>query len=339
MKISVTDIQTYMRCLRMWNYSSKLNRNLTRIGIGPSALELGGLIHRALAAWILEPKDNLPILFIQEANKRKAEITEAYEKVNGYPPFEDEWEPYLDLSSLGMAMMTNYQEFYKTPIPDNMEFASAEQELEIPIPNTEHHCKNCFGTGLVRVQTESIDEWYPVIKCTECNGTGKLFHILTCTLDGLLADTRGYLHVLEHKTYHPSYAPSETSLYMNQQFTRYAWGVAQSKLGQVAGIAYDGMAKKEKPARGKGLDSLFIRMPILKSEEELEQTGYDLGVIVNEIAELTSVDLYPNVPWQGCGDCSFTTVCTMQSRGEDYETYIKLNYTQRETVRIQGVRE
>lgn len=334
MKISVTDLQTYKRCRRMWKYSSSLNRNLTRIGMAPSALELGGLVHRALAAWILEPEESLPLLFMRESGRRKKEIEDKYEEVNGYKIHEDELDLYLDLMGLGLKMMTNYQEYHKTPIPDNMGFAAAEQEIEVPIPGTNHICEKCNGTGRLYCSDGCLCEGK---ECDECNGKGITYHYLTATLDGLVRDNKVRLFVLEHKTYHPSYAPSELSLDMNQQFTRYAWVVSQLGLGPCAGILYDGMAKKEKPARGKELDSLFIRKPILKGPEELEQTGIDVR---NEVMEIASGPaIYPNVHWQGCGDCSFTDLCRMESRGEDPELYIKYNFTQRETIRVQGIRD
>src|SRR5689334_11671390 len=111
---SITDRQTYKRCRRKWNYSSNARMNLERVGSGAEALELGGLVHRALAQWVLEPQVDLPVLFMKHAADRMVEISKKYEANVGAKISDEELAPLLDVVQLGEAMMKNYQAKYKT---------------------------------------------------------------------------------------------------------------------------------------------------------------------------------------------------------------------------------
>lgn len=339
---SVTDRGTFRRCRRMWDYSSNARQNLTRIGAGSEPLELGGLIHRALAEWVVHPKEKLQTLFYQETNKRLDEIRQSYLESVGASISEEELAPIYEVVTLGAAMMQNYQEHWGSPIPDNMQFASAEQSVEVPVPGTEHPCPDCFGTGLVKKLNNNPENHSLLVnKCFKCDGLGVSFHYLSATLDGMLQDKRGRLYVLEHKTY--GNRPKMIDLTMMDQFTGYAWILCKLNIGPVAGVAYDGMWKREVPPRPvrKGLplatlSDLFIRVVLPKNEETILEWGEQLTKEINEMAN--DPEIYPNVPWMGCGDCSFRDVCNMQLRGEDPSHLIKTSFIQRQVIRGGGIR-
>lgn len=345
--VSVTELQSWRRCRRKWGYSSKNGQNLTGIGSGPEQLELGSLIHRALADWIAdedsELRDNplrLATLFVINAAQRQQEVTAAYMMATGSkitPPF---LATLHNVVELGAAMMQNYQDFHKTPYPKNMRFAMPEQEVLIPVPGTEHQCVSCYNAMVKDEITTVIHSMKrgPIVLrtgCKECGGTGTAFHYLSATLDGLLQDDKEWLYVLEHKTYENR--PSPMSLYMNDQFTGYCWVVRQLKIGKVAGVAYDGMWKRpvppkymQKEKRPGVLDDLFIRKTITKSDMELDQWGENLTHQILEIA--SNPPLYPNVPWQGCSDCSFQEICYATMLGEEPSHLLKRNYITREDI-------
>lgn len=354
-KFSVTDRRTFRRCRRQWDFSSNARQNLTGVGAGPEQLELGSLIHRALADWILhysqEPKEAtvkgyLLALFLEHTTRRQEEIKASFTEKHGYEPTKQMLVPLLNVTSLGMNMMMNYQEHHKTPIPSNMTFASPEQEVEIPVPGTEHPCITCFGSGLISQVETYLDKdgviRHKVDKCLECEGRGKQFHYLTATLDGLLQDRNNKLYVLEHKTYENR--PQYQALTMDDQFSGYAWVVRKLNIGTVGGVAYDGMWKREKPPekglkdqstgkwRKATLDDLFIRKTIQKSDMLLDAWEENL---TNEILDMAQdPSIYPNVPWQGClSDCAFVEPCTMLMNGEDPSRLIEVKYVQREIVR------
>lgn len=342
---SVTDRGTFKRCRRQWDYSSNARQNLTRVGPGSEPLELGGLIHRALAGWILDPKANLALIFLNETNKRLDEIKQAYLATVGCEISDDELNPIWDIIDLGKCMMENYQSYWKTPLPDHMTFAAAEQEILVPVPGTEYACISCQNWHREnKVISLGNDVWVDNARssCEECKGTGTAFHYLSATLDGLLQDEDGLLYVLEHKTY--TNVPSAWDLSRTDQFTGYCWQVAQLKIGTIAGVAYDGMWKKKtipKPYRGvqKTMDDMFLRKTILKSPMEIERWGANLTKEINDMANNPSI--YPNIPALGCSglnSCSFIDLCDAELRDEDTTGLLATRFTQRQTIRIQGIR-
>lgn len=344
---SVTDRGTFRRCRRRWDYSSNMRKNLTNVGSGPEPLELGGLIHRALADWIViwqedqnaaQRENMLRSLFAMCAAQRQQEIIESFKERTGRTEIP---EGFLDslhnVVNLGLDMMANYQAFHKSPLPAHMSFASPEQEVLVPVPGTEHRCNSCFRVASENDNSSGVWLKFPARKdCEDCNGTGFLYHYLSATLDGLTQDEKDWLYVLEHKTYEQR--PKPMDLAMNDQFTGYCWVVRELKIGKVAGVAYDGMWKRSEPPkymqrerRAGKMDDLFIRKVLRKSDEELDEWGRNLALEITEMAN--NPEIYPNVPWQGCSDCNFQEICYMQMRGEDPSNLIKLKYQPREVVR------
>jgi hypothetical protein len=336
---SVTDRQTFRRCRRKWDYSSNARRNLTGIGAGPEELELGGLVHRALADWIHQytndseeamQENMLASLFIKNASDRKREIEESYENRTGLKLAEGQLHSLLNVVQLGIDIMSNYQAYHKSPIPEHMSFASPEQEVVVPVPGTEHVCTRCAGKGI-----KQKTDVGPGVGCSNCSGLGKLYHYLSATLDGLLQDKHGRLFVLEHKTY--SNRPRIQDLHMNDQFTGYCWVVQQLGIGTVAGVAYDGMWKRNEPPkymqkekRPGRMEDLFIRKVLPKGEAELNEWGRNLAKEINEMG--STPEIYPNVPWQGCSDCNFQEVCMMQMKGEDPARLLAQYFIPREPI-------
>lgn len=357
-----------MRCRRKWDWSSNARMNLTGIGSGPEPLELGGLIHRALADWIIDkdlpdlgtqfvvgevtkellgldevPTDSqLAQLFVWHASARKTEIEKTWKATTGNDIEPEGLASLMNVTKLGTHMMMNYQKKWKTPFPDNMTFAVAEQEVLVPVPGTEHPCSLCLKLPGKHTKLNYVgDRKFYIVReaisdCEECRGTGWSYHYVSATLDGLLQDKKEDLYVLEHKTYENR--PKPIDLYMNFQFTGYCWVVKQLGIGRVGGVAYDGMWKRPEPPkymqkeRRKGtLDDLFIRKILHKSDAEIDEWGRNLTSAINEMAN--DPVIYPNVPWQGCSDCNFQKVCYMKMMGEDPSNVLKLEFTQREVVR------
>lgn len=338
---SVTDRQTFKRCRRKWDFSSNARQNLTKIGPGHKALELGGIIHRALAVWLLNEDTKLSDAFKIETLKRKKEIEDKYLAVVGMPISDEELGPFYDFVELGIAMCDNYQKVYNSPLPDSMQFAAAEQEIIVPVPGTEHYCNNCVKynreLGIVTLYSDTVTS-NPKSDCKECGGTGTAYHYLSATLDGLLQHRHNKkFYVLERKTY--DQRPKREDLEMADQFTGYCWVVTQLDPDiEVGGIAYDGLWKRATLPRGvKSVNDLFTRVIINKTPMEIEEWGRNLALEINEMAN--DPELYPTVPWNGCWDCTFREPCKMMMLGEDPSDLLRREYTQREVVRIQGIKD
>lgn len=337
MLTSITDIETYMRCRRRWNLQSSSRGNLMPVGMKKPALELGTLIHAALAEWTTKPELNPTKVFLSLSAIRLKQIEEEYLELVGAPISDDELVPFYDSIELGQAMVTNYKAHWKTPLDKNFTFAKPEQEVIVNIPGTEHYCESCLlrqrTSGVIATLYSDEVVCNAYADCVECNGTGTVYHKLRAILDGLLRSKRGTYVILERKTFDPRYAPTEEYLDNNFQFTGYTWVVRQLNLdGPVAGIAYDGLRKQKAPGRtGKAtsLSDLFVRRVITFTPYQLDEWGRNLAVIVNEMASLSDKQMYPHRRWEGCRDCGFEKLCASMSRGEDVNTLIRLNYVQR----------
>ena len=345
---SVTDLGRFRRCRRMWDYSSNARQNLTGIGSGPEPLELGSLIHRALADWIVEwnekprdfPEGHLGQIFLNVAAERQKEITKSFEEVHGMSVGSEQLASLHNVVMLGFHMMNNYQAYHIQPLPKHMRFASPEQEVLIPVPGTEHYCEDCVRWAQENDRMNVYSDTVSLVKqpgCNSCNGTGTAVHYLSATLDGLIQDEKDRFLVLENKTYENR--PKLIDLYSNDQFTLYTWVVRELNIGKVVGICYNGLWKREKPPkymqrekRAGIMSDLFIRKVIYKEDAELDERGKWLAAEINEMAN--NPVLYPNIPWQGCSsDCSFQDPCRMQQLGEDPTALIRMKYIQREIIR------
>lgn len=331
---SISDIQTYLRCRRQWDYQSSNRRNLTRGGMKAPELELGTLIHAALADWTLRPELSPVKLFLMHGSKRLAEIEKQYLELVGITISEDELAPFSASIELGKEMIANYKAHWKTPLPNNFEYAFPEQEVIVDIPGTEHYCESCYNRHGRRKLHSDVFIESAFSDCADCNGTGTVRHKIRAILDGLLKSKRGTYVVLERKTFDPRYAPTDDSLKTNFQFVGYTWIVRELGMTPVAGVAYDGLRKQKAPGKtGKAtrLEDLFIRTVVEFTSDQLDLWAVDLANIVNEMAG--NPVIYPHRPWDGCRRCPFDSLCQSQSRGEDFEHLIKLNYEQRPNTR------
>jgi hypothetical protein len=239
-------------------------------------LVLGSLIHESHEIWLNNPDYNLAEIFIQCANHKLDEIRVLFKSNTGVDSTNDDLSAVLDQIELGLCMSKNYQLRWKTPLPETLNLFAPEQEIEVNIPGTDH--------------------------------------VLKARLDALLQDNKGRIFILEHKTY--SVTPSQDSLDTNYQFLAYLWVASKLNLGEVAGIAYDGLYKRKEPVKGKTLDSLFMRTVLNRNYHELQEFETNLALEANDMANNPSI--YPNRRWEGCyHDCGYEKLCRHESRGED----------------------
>lgn len=320
MIVSTTEIQNYMRCERMWGLTSFNTMSLTR-AVHRVALETGTLWHQVMADWLLHPELDPVDIFEARYVESLQSARESYKRRNGMYPMSIEMDPIKDAGAMVKAMVINYRDYYKKPLPDGFRCVSPEQTIVIPIPDAVTRCLKCEGIGLL----DSRD-------CDECGDTGFIEMQLECTLDAMLADERDQLFVLERKTY--GSRPKEISLHHNFQFKTYTWATTRLDMGYVAGLLYDGVWKRDQPPRGRTFDDLFLRMPILFSEHELQEIENLLTIKSIEMYQSAhSMDLTMasfNRRWEGCYDCGVEDLCTAISRDEDFDYLRNKHYVIRE---------
>jgi hypothetical protein len=327
--VSVTEVQSFKRCRRQWEYGSFNRMGITPIMQPKPYLDLGSMVHKTLAYWTEKPDlgtATLQQVFLNIAAQHRRGVLDAYQKATGQTPSLEDQAPLLDAITLGAAMMANYQEYYKVPLPAHLQYCAPEQEILIPIPGTEHKCTQC--SWMLREVTHIDGVPVTPIPCSNCNDTGTARHHLKARLDALAIDRRDNLYVVERKTYEKR--PDLNLLEVNDQFIGYVWVAQQTAMGNVVGIAYDGMWKRATPPQRPkklGIEDLFVRTIIQPSQDEIEEYGVELASTVMEMAN--SPYIYKNRVWQGCWDCSFEYLCRTQSQGGDVDYVLRTMYTKR----------
>lgn len=356
---SVTERGTFKTCRWMWDKQS-LSRQGMEHPLPAKALLLGSLIHYTLADWIswygeqqakgLDQAGAFdPIsCFMGHFQNVEKEIRRRYEKRVGLPMDDDEFEKMYgpEVRDLGRTMIDNYVDYYETPIPKGYTVVGVEQTVTMDVPGTEHcTCSapcSCFPCSSVveRYGTchNACGAWFketgelcPCMETAEC-------HKIEATFDAAVADPKGRILIVDHKTYEKK--PYKPELDMNDQFLAYTWIANKLGLGPVIGVLYNGLwkrtwedlmkppTKKEpdrKEPRNKNdgtpytRDDLFFRTFILHNREELDEFSERLPVELNEMGR-PDVPIYMNRAWYSCMNCSVRQLCYGTSRGEDVES-------------------
>lgn len=326
MIVSVTEIMNYLRCRRLWRYTSFNQMSLTPATNRP-AFFLGSVIHGSLEDWLIsEGKSDLVELFTARSMLATKQAVDQYTQVVGAGPSPSELTPLFEALQLGKGMMTNYQEHYRTPIDYKLyHLIKTEQIITVPIDGSLGICTDCGGIGYHHNVSDPMTIFRSEnhTTCETCKGTGKVQNFLEGILDGIIADRRDRLLILEHKTYNSR--PRKDALEMNFQFIGYQWGLTKLDMGTVLGLAYDGMWKRD----GKQTpEELFTRMILTRTKWELEEFEQELCQVVTEMSNNPYINHH--VPWNGCWDCGFINLCKAESKHEGYQNLLTSRYIKRE---------
>lgn len=291
MLVSPSELASFRRCKRQWKYHNLWG--LSRQTANP-AFVLGTLIHESFANWLTNSDQNLVEYFITYSQQKFDSIKKYYEIKRGVSIPDEEFQSLLDMIKLGTAMCINYELRWKKPLPDGFELFAPEQTISVKIP-------------------ESFD-W-----------KGEQ-NYLQGRLDALLKDEHDRLFILEHKTF--SVKPDINKLIRDSQFIDYIWMVSQLGMGEVFGLAYDGLLKKAKPGKEQILADLFYRVPIKRSLNALKNYENELRLQVSEMSCEKPI-IYKSIPWNGCGwqECSFIKLCDAETENEDIDNLINTMYT------------
>lgn len=311
---SVTEIDSFQRCRRKWNYGS-LGRQSLEAQRPNVNLQLGSMLHKSLELWGKPLKDRkqcpecMSLITFDKKEGMWACSSCGYAKV---PNLEDSFREVAidtisklvtpetetdyaiiqaELMELGRDMMKNYRTKYGAEVSDVFDVVSSEQEIRVPIPGA---------------QAPDGSQLY-----------------IEGTLDKLLRHKQNsQMFILDHKSF--GRHPNEFELAMTQQFPRYVW-VARQLEWPVVGIAYDGMWKRREIPKGKKFDDLFLRKLLTYSDHEIEEAGIHLAQITTEMASDPAIY---HSPKQGCWDCDFRSLCLAETKGEDTD-YILDAYFQK----------
>lgn len=324
MIISVTERGTFKRCRYRWDIESRNRKGLTPLRV-PKALNIGTMVHSVGELWLQQPEVDTETHSLNVIQEAIDSAKDRYRSVVGAEPDEVELESVFEDASEVLYMMKNYMEYYGKPLPDGFTLVQTEQTIIVPIPDTEH-LEECESTdeGAFFVQAEALGR-------DEGRWVRKVPHYLEATLDGVVRDEYGRFWVYERKTY--GQKPKLEVLQHQDQFIAYAWVLSVIGLGEVKGVLYDGLYKKDVGPK-RPLESLFSRYPIEFSNAELLTFQRELTREAKDIyeAHLNPDKIYRNIPWQGCWDCGAAkTICHAEYSGDDVTWLIETQFTKRES--------
>lgn len=182
-----------------------------------------------------------------------------------------------------------------------------------------------MGNYQVHYKTPLLEGWHPVsMEQTLTVPIPNTPHFLECTLDGIIASDSSYA-IMENKTY--SRHPNPDMLYRNFQFKAYTWAFQSSSLGDLLGIAYNGMWTRASAPKGSTWADLFHREIITFTPEQLSIFEQHLATIVNEMAN--NPPMFEHVPWDGCR-CAYKEPCDARLRGVDEHLILSNRFKKRD---------
>ncbi len=335
MDISISEIQNFLRCRRMWDFASPNRQALVRRGAPDTALHIGTVVHEAFDLQVKHP-DSWREHLTAFLSDLEHEIKSDYRDMVGASLGPEELELLDESRNIAGGVVENYFQRYTedAPLGANMTYKQTEISFRIKIPNTRNH--------------------------------------LIGTLDGIASaedDSTHPLWIVEHKTY--SQRSTYENLLTNIQMIGYMWASTMLFGDRVQGILYDGVSKKvpvvpavlKSGALSKAkmdttpeiyrqalsdnhLDVEDYQEFLIELEERIYSdkspfwTRHELRIprsaIVRFETDLQDISrdmakkklkLYPNMPWMGCWDCRVRPLCDAVQFDEDVEGLASDMYT------------
>lgn len=325
MIITVTERGNFRRCKRLWDYTSPTRMFLS--AVRPNrALALGSLVHASLESWLRDPACDPQEAVVSHAAEMLVKMEDLYRVAIGTRMSDVEKQPFYEDMNLAHNMIGNYVAKWGQPIPEGYTLIEPEQQCLVDIPGAPDnwHCKDC-NTRWWRQYQPGTRKFFELEFCDKCKSMDTELEKaqLEGKLDGFVADKKGELYVLEHKTY--GNRPRLEVLQMNDQFLAYVWILTKLFPERtIGGLLYDGLWKRD----NKPIDECFMRHVIDRPPEEV--AGFEANLRAEYMDMMNTTVAYPNRNWMGCTDCGFEKLCAIQSRGEDMEWYLSENFTVRE---------
>lgn len=329
--VTPSDVQSYLRCRRAWDFSSSNRQSLHRQGLPTPALNIGSNIHYALAQhWRGQH-------WLQAVNEHYAATRDEFEKFYretvGCPPSDEELRMLSDQRMECQQLVEAYFARYGHANPTKP-YRIVASEITFCVP-----------------LAEEFDIW------------------LMGTIDRVCIDDSGNIAPLEIKTYKT--APKRENWYYNFQTHAYAVALSMLIRKPVRLALYDGIRKKgptepkilknggvsrawidttydaylaavrhahrgqvpEKyydilsrlKARDRSPMNAFVtrfRIPLLRTA--LDQTAETLRIAACEMAQ--NPIIIPTKDWQGCPMCRVKDLCDATYAGENLTPLIEMNY-------------
>lgn len=300
MKLSSSDIGTFLDCRLLWQYTSPNQRHLApKVSDESAPFYVGHAVHAALEEYY---RSGMAIDPADEALRWCAAYGEEHGGLS---------DDQLKNAELAAIMLRGYVDQYTDRATGadtwGIEFLrseadgthAVEQPFQVAIPGT----------------TDSY---------------------LVGTLDGLIRDADQRYWVIDHKTC--GAWPNPVAASRSMQFLAYTWaaqrlsnGAALRRFGvpkgaPIAGVLYNGL-RKQRP--GERVTVPLFRRTLLPYDARslVSFQSWLLGIHEDMRAIVEGGgSVYPHPTWR-CGDCTFYDPCLASQRGDDEEYLLRTYYS------------
>lgn len=207
MNISVSEINSYLRCRRAWDLTSANRQSLKHKVTPKMFFVVGNAIHEAIDA---QASGDDPYEFFEEyVSRERADRKMAYEEAVGSSPWQSEMEDFEDSVTLSRKLLDQYFLHYgsENPLEDlGLKYVATEVPFSIP-----------------------LDEYADL-------------HFVG-TFDGIATDiqTETKFWLIENKTY--DRRPNMEDFWRGNQPVGYSWAFRALTGATPAGMVYNGIAK------------------------------------------------------------------------------------------------
>lgn len=357
-EIHVTDVESFLRCRRLWDWQSMMRQGLQPAEM-PAPLFLGQGVHVALDAYYsVAPEERKPYIALQAFNEWKDKRVERMVETGG-SLWQSEQEMVDDMTELGQGMLLHYCLWAKKR-DERYDFLATEQKFRIPMPMTS--------------TKDYSSRAYPMSGLLKYAGR----------FDGVVRDREtGLVYLLEFKTSRSLHNMRYT--YRGMQGTAYVWAASQlisdltdgEVTDRVSGIMYRVLLKKlpdgPRPLVNGGysqaksqktsfvffkhcldkiaereernpkelyrenenilrylhdIDNEFFDETILeRTPQQIESTMRALYLLGRQMAD-PDVPIFPT-PGFHCGWCPFEVPCSVREQGGDYKGLLQVEYAKR----------
>jgi len=135
MDISISEIQNFLRCRRMWDFTSPNRQALVRRGAPDTALHIGTIVHEAFDLQVKHPNDWRPrwSTYIDDLEE---EIKTDYRDMVEASLGPEETELLDESRNIAVGVVENY--FYRypedAPLGPQLQYKQTEISFRIKIP-------------------------------------------------------------------------------------------------------------------------------------------------------------------------------------------------------------
>lgn len=329
--VSLSDISTYKRCRKRWDYSSSLRQSWRHKRSPKLYLSLGTAIHAGLDAnakgqdWLTE--------FTNHCLKEQEKEVRAFEEEVGMHPTSFQMEEFKENQQFAFNLLNQYFNHYGTENPlKSLGLTPVASEVSFKIPLSDE----TYFVGTIDLV--AVDDSGNIFLGENKTYSGRVpedlqyhfqitgYGVAWEWLTGERPAGAFYNGITKHLIKEPKVLKSgKLSVAKDQRVTTQSYLNAMKATGQDPFDEYylDYLTFLEERER-QGDSRFFHREKFFYKGSQLREWKQDFLAVVDEM--LDSPRIYRSVPYDGCSDCWFTDLCHGEQKGQDIEPILTKRY-------------